>query len=219
MRTFLIAWHLAVSEKPIIFSGEQILMNGKFDSSEILAASAVLPLCGGPVKGQTGVSRITLIDISIRDHEPHLQTDFNIPTFKKNTNKGCSVTVLCLLDKQLPVLQDTGHWVSPLNDAIHNVACIVFLVSSKGLKRCDTTVCHLTYYRNSMAQQANKQGFNYLDGDHSEGPVSAVKRKLLTGFISFSRDVKKSTLVTCRRSAFSMSTSTLVVAYEEKGHL
>lgn len=48
--TFLIAWHLAISEWPIILSGEQILMKGNSESSAILAASAVLPLCGGPGK-------------------------------------------------------------------------------------------------------------------------------------------------------------------------
>lgn len=46
--TFLMAWHLAISECPIILSGEQILMKGNWESSEILAASAVLPLLGGP---------------------------------------------------------------------------------------------------------------------------------------------------------------------------
>lgn len=46
--TFLMAWHLAVSAKPIILSGEQILMKGNWESSAILAASAVLPLWGGP---------------------------------------------------------------------------------------------------------------------------------------------------------------------------
>lgn len=46
--TFLMAWHLAISECPIILSGEQILMKGNWESSEILAASAVLPLFGGP---------------------------------------------------------------------------------------------------------------------------------------------------------------------------
>lgn len=46
--TFFMAWHLAVSEKPIILSGEQILMKGKLDSSAILAAKAVFPLWGGP---------------------------------------------------------------------------------------------------------------------------------------------------------------------------
>lgn len=46
--TFLMAWHLAISECPIIFSGEQILMKGNWESSEILAARAVFPLLGGP---------------------------------------------------------------------------------------------------------------------------------------------------------------------------
>lgn len=46
--TFFMAWHLAVSEKPIILSGEQILMKGKLDSSAIFAAKAVFPLWGGP---------------------------------------------------------------------------------------------------------------------------------------------------------------------------
>lgn len=46
--TFLMAWHLAISECPIILSGEQILMKGNWESSEILAASAVFPLLGGP---------------------------------------------------------------------------------------------------------------------------------------------------------------------------
>lgn len=43
------AWHFAVSENPIIFSGEQILMNGNPDFSAIFAANAVLPLFGGPI--------------------------------------------------------------------------------------------------------------------------------------------------------------------------
>ena len=42
------AWHLAISECPIILSGEQILMKGNWESSEILAARAVFPLLGGP---------------------------------------------------------------------------------------------------------------------------------------------------------------------------
>lgn len=42
--TFLIAWHLEISECPIILSGEQILMKGNCESSAILAASAVFPL-------------------------------------------------------------------------------------------------------------------------------------------------------------------------------
>ncbi len=46
--TFLIAWHLEISEWPIILSGEQILMKGNCESSEILAARAVFPLWGGP---------------------------------------------------------------------------------------------------------------------------------------------------------------------------
>lgn len=46
--TFFIAWHLAVSENPIILSGEQILIKGKLDSSAIFAAKAVFPLWGGP---------------------------------------------------------------------------------------------------------------------------------------------------------------------------
>lgn len=46
------AWHFAISECPIILSGEQILMKGNCESSEILAASAVFPLLGGPVDGQ-----------------------------------------------------------------------------------------------------------------------------------------------------------------------
>lgn len=46
--TFLIAWHLAVSENPIILSGEQILIKGNSESSEILAARAVFPLLAGP---------------------------------------------------------------------------------------------------------------------------------------------------------------------------
>lgn len=47
-RTFLIAWHLAISECPIILSGEQILIKGIWESSAILAARAVFPLLGGP---------------------------------------------------------------------------------------------------------------------------------------------------------------------------
>ena len=45
---FLIAWHFEISECPIILSGEQILMNGNCESSEIFAAKAVFPLWGGP---------------------------------------------------------------------------------------------------------------------------------------------------------------------------
>lgn len=46
--TFLMAWHLAISEWPIILSGEQIFIKGNWDSSAILAARAVFPLLGGP---------------------------------------------------------------------------------------------------------------------------------------------------------------------------
>lgn len=42
--TFLIAWHLEISECPIILSGEQILMKGNCESSAIWAANAVFPL-------------------------------------------------------------------------------------------------------------------------------------------------------------------------------
>ncbi len=51
--TFLIAWHLEISEWPIILSGEQILMKGNCESSEILAARAVFPLWGGPERQKT----------------------------------------------------------------------------------------------------------------------------------------------------------------------
>lgn len=52
------AWHLAISECPIILSGEQILMKGNWESSEILAASAVFPLLGGPEEeDQARISR------------------------------------------------------------------------------------------------------------------------------------------------------------------
>lgn len=51
------AWHLAVSENPIILSGEQILIKGKLDSSAIFAAKAVFPLWGGPgAKDKQGIN-------------------------------------------------------------------------------------------------------------------------------------------------------------------
>lgn len=50
---FLIAWHLEISEFPIILSGEQILMKGNWESSAIFAARAVFPLWGGPVSINT----------------------------------------------------------------------------------------------------------------------------------------------------------------------
>lgn len=48
--TFLIAWHLAASWYPIIFSGLHSFTKGKSESFDILAAKAVLPLEGGPEK-------------------------------------------------------------------------------------------------------------------------------------------------------------------------
>lgn len=52
------AWHLAVSENPIILSGEQILIKGKLDSSAIFAAKAVFPLWGGPeAKDKQGINK------------------------------------------------------------------------------------------------------------------------------------------------------------------
>lgn len=46
--TFLKVAHFAASVKPIISSGELTLMNGNSESFAICAASAVLPLFGGP---------------------------------------------------------------------------------------------------------------------------------------------------------------------------
>lgn len=46
--TFLIAWHLAGSVKPIMFSGLQILRNGNCEFLAIWAASAVFPVPGAP---------------------------------------------------------------------------------------------------------------------------------------------------------------------------
>ena len=46
--TFLIAWHFAASWYPTMFSGVQILRNGNSEFLAIQAASAVLPLLGGP---------------------------------------------------------------------------------------------------------------------------------------------------------------------------
>ena len=46
--TFLIAWHWAGSENPIMFSGLQILRNGNSEFLAICAAKAVFPECGAP---------------------------------------------------------------------------------------------------------------------------------------------------------------------------
>ena len=51
-RTFLIARHFAASWKPTIVSGEQILRKGNSEFRAICAASAVLPLLGGPTTQQ-----------------------------------------------------------------------------------------------------------------------------------------------------------------------
>lgn len=66
------AWHFAVSENPIILSGEQILIKGKLDSSAIFAAKAVFPLWGGPetkdksnkrTREKTALVRLSVDDI------------------------------------------------------------------------------------------------------------------------------------------------------------
>lgn len=54
-------------------------------------------------------------------------------TFQQDADQGSAVTVLGLLDQQLPIIQHPRYWVSPLNDPIHDVAGIVFLVGSKCL--------------------------------------------------------------------------------------
>lgn len=46
--TFEIAWIFCASEKPTILSGVMSLMNGNSDAWAIVAASAVLPVPGGP---------------------------------------------------------------------------------------------------------------------------------------------------------------------------
>ena len=48
--TFLIELHLFPSEKPIMFSGLHILINGNSDDKAILTARAVFPAPTGPKK-------------------------------------------------------------------------------------------------------------------------------------------------------------------------
>jgi len=59
--TCLIAWHFALSVKPIIFSGVQTRVKGNWESNAILAASAVLPLWGGPIKKAGHQVRLSLV--------------------------------------------------------------------------------------------------------------------------------------------------------------
>lgn len=54
-------------------------------------------------------------------------------TFQKDADQRSAVTVLGLLNKQLPVIQHPRYWIAPLNNSIHDVARVVFLVGSKCL--------------------------------------------------------------------------------------
>lgn len=54
-------------------------------------------------------------------------------TFQQDADQGSAVAVLGLLHQQLPIIQHPRYWVPPLNDPIHDVAGIVFLVGSKCL--------------------------------------------------------------------------------------
>lgn len=60
-------------------------------------------------------------------------------TFQQDADQGSAVTVLGLLDQQLPIIQHPRHWVPPLNDPIHDVAGIVLLVGSKCLQKKGNT--------------------------------------------------------------------------------
>lgn len=125
------AWHLAISECPIILSGEQILMKGNWESSAILAASAVFPLFGGPegnINHQSAVCNITAGSSFAGS-----VTAWDDPTFQEHWHQRRAVAVLGLLNQELPVLQHRGHGVAPPDDAVHDVAGVILLIGPEGL--------------------------------------------------------------------------------------
>lgn len=129
--TFLMAWHLAISECPIILSGEQILMKGNWESSAILAASAVFPLFGGPEGDhQSPISCLQCVSSLAT-----LYSGWSCvrPTFQEHRHQRRAVAVLCLLDQELPVPQHRGHRVAPPDDPVHDVAGVVLLIGPKRL--------------------------------------------------------------------------------------
>lgn len=129
------AWHLAISECPIILSGEQILMKGNWESSAILAASAVFPLFGGPegtINHQSAVCNTRAVWLDLQTHADGATARDDL-TFEEHRHQWRAVAVLCLLHQELPVLQHRGHGVAPPDDAVHDVAGIVLLIGPEGL--------------------------------------------------------------------------------------
>lgn len=54
-------------------------------------------------------------------------------TFQQHCHQWCAVAVLGLLHQQLAVIQDVSDGITPLDDAVHDVAGVVLLVGAESL--------------------------------------------------------------------------------------
>lgn len=112
-----------------------------------------------------------------------------VRTLQQHGHQRRAVAVLGLLDQELPVVQDVGNRVAPLDDAVHDVAGIILLVRSERLR-----------------------GARVRTGPSTAQKDCGQSETLLTGLMSLLSDPMKSARVTCSFSARSMSTSTVDVA-------
>lgn len=120
-------------------------------------------------------------------------------TLQQHSHQRSPITVLCLLDEQLSILQDMVDGVAPFDDAVHDIAGIVFLICTECLSiKFEWWLALFDTFSYFM----DHNDFTWHD------PL-----KLHTGLMSLLRDPKKSALVTCSFSARSMSTSTVDVAW------
>lgn len=55
------------------------------------------------------------------------------PTLQQHSHQRRAIAILGLLHQQLSVIQDMSDGVAPLDDAVHDVASIIFLVCAESL--------------------------------------------------------------------------------------
>lgn len=56
------------------------------------------------------------------------------PTFQKKTDQWSTVTVFGLVNQKLPIIQHSSDRVTPLDNAIRYIACIILLIGPKCLQ-------------------------------------------------------------------------------------
>ncbi len=96
--------------------------------------------------------------------------------------------------------------MTPLNDAVHDVTGIVFLVGAKSLTKGQDNMVSLdefSYYKR-LSELCNLPLMK---------AINQSTRQKLTGLMSLFKAPMKSVRVTCSFSALSMSTSTVDVAW------